>query len=84
MAPTFRHSKGTVVLIDGLEFLISYNNFSLVLHFIQSLRDHAATSDAVLIMPINPGAIDSKELKLLECEVVEVIEEGEGEDEQGS
>ena len=55
-----------VVLIDGLEYLISVNTFNLMLQFANQLRDLFVTTGAVLIMPIDMRTLDSREQALLE------------------
>jgi hypothetical protein len=55
-----------VVLIDGLEYLISVNTFNLMLQFANQLRDFFVTTGAVLIMPIDMRTLDSREQALLE------------------
>jgi hypothetical protein len=58
-----------VILLDGLEYLITNNNFLTVLRFIQSLRDQVAINRSILIMALNPSTLDPHELNLLEKEV---------------
>jgi isoleucyl-tRNA synthetase len=58
-----------VVLLDGLEYLITNNNFLTVLRFVQSLRDQVAISNSIMMMVLNPSTLDANELKLLEKEV---------------
>jgi len=65
-------SENSVVLLDGMEYLITRNNFEEVLHFIQSLNDTISLSKTRLLLPINPTTIDEKQLHLLEREIPEV------------
>jgi len=58
-----------VVLLDGLEYLITNNNFLTVLRFVQSLRDQAAINNSIMLMVLNPSTLDANELNLLEKEV---------------
>jgi rubredoxin len=58
-----------VVLLDGLEYLITNNNFLTVLRFVQSLRDQVAINNSVMMMVLNPSTLDDNELNLLEKEV---------------
>ncbi|MCX6650821.1 MAG: isoleucine--tRNA ligase [Methanomassiliicoccales archaeon] len=63
-------SKGKgVVLLDGLEYLITNNNFLTVLRFVQSLRDQVAINSSIMLMVLNPSTLDANELNLLEKEV---------------
>jgi predicted ATPase len=59
-------NKNSVVLIDGLEYLILQNNFNSVLKFIELLKDDVALNDAVLLLPINPDTLEPQQIALLE------------------
>lgn len=61
--------EGGIVLLDGLECLITNNNFLTVLKFVQSLRDRVAVNCSILLIALNHSTLDAHELKLLEKEV---------------
>jgi hypothetical protein len=63
----------TVILLEGLEYLISNNSFQVVLRLIQQLRDKVSTSNSKMIIPLNPNALEDKQLSLLEgeCQTLE-------------
>jgi archaellum biogenesis ATPase FlaH len=65
----FLSDKNGVILLDGLEYLITNNSFLTVLRFIQSLRDQVAIHHSVLMLAVNPSTLDPHELNLLEKEV---------------
>ncbi|QLH75588.1 MAG: DUF835 domain-containing protein [Methanomassiliicoccales archaeon] len=65
----FLSSSGGIILLDGLEYLITNNNFLTVLRFVQSLRDQVAINHSILLMALNPSTLDPHELNLLEKEV---------------
>jgi hypothetical protein len=54
-----------VVLIDGLEYLITQNDYKDILKFIQSLSDSIAVSSSRLIIPIDPSSLDEQQFHLL-------------------
>ncbi|HXZ24487.1 MAG TPA: isoleucine--tRNA ligase [Methanomassiliicoccales archaeon] len=60
---------GGIVLLDGLEYLITNNNFLTVLRLVQSLRDQVAINHSILLLALNPSTLDAHELNLLEKEV---------------
>lgn len=62
-----------VVLLDGVEYLISQNSYDRVLHFINQIRDMVVISDGTMIMPIDLRVVDEREQALLERNL-EVIE----------
>lgn len=55
-----------IVLIDGLEYLISLNTYDRMLQFVHQLRDMFTMSGAVLIMPIDMRTLNDREQALLE------------------
>jgi len=58
-----------IVLLSGLEYLISQNGFPQILKFIQLIDDKLAITNAVLIAPISPLTLKEQDLKLLEKEM---------------
>ena len=58
-----------VILLDGLEYLVSNNDFNKVLRVIDQVNDHISLSTAIMIIPVDPRAFDPKELALLERNV---------------
>ncbi len=62
-----------VVLLDGLEYLVSNNDFNKVLRVIDQVNDHIILSKSVLIIPVDPRAFTQKELALLERNVEKII-----------
>jgi len=65
----FISHEGGIILLDGLEYLITNNNFLTVLRFLQSLRDQVAVNNSVLLLALNPSTLEPSELNLLEKEV---------------
>jgi len=66
----FLNSQGkTILLIDGLDYLISNNNFDAVLRFLRRLIDEVSESDAIFITSVTPETIDEQGLKILEREM---------------
>lgn len=63
-----------VLVIDGIEYLITNNNFITVLRFVQAIRDQVAIHGALLLFSVNPSTLDTHQLTLLEREVDAVID----------
>jgi hypothetical protein len=61
-----------VVILDGLEYLVTQNNYKDVLQFIQSLNDSIAVSNSRLLVPLDPSTLDSQQLHLLKREMTVV------------
>lgn len=62
-----------IILIDGLEYLITNNGFLTVLKMLQFLRDSTAVNKSILILSINPNAIGENEVNLIMREVDNVL-----------
>ncbi len=62
------------VLLDGLEYLITQNNFEILLRLFQSWNDRVMTSRSVILVPIDPLAIGKQELHLLHRESEDIFE----------
>jgi hypothetical protein len=69
----FLLEEGGMVLMEGIEYLITNNSFLTVLRFLQSLRDQVAISHAVLLISVNPSTLEENEVNLLEKEVDVVV-----------
>jgi hypothetical protein len=62
-----------VILLDGIEYLITSNDFSMVLKFVQGLRDEVTLKNALLLIPVSPNTLEPHKLKQLEEEADVVI-----------
>jgi len=65
----FLKKSSGIVLIDGIEYLISNNGFQAVVRLIQHLRDIAAKTQGILLLSINPETLQQSELGLIRKEV---------------
>ena len=61
-------NPGAVVLLDGLEYLITENGFAPVMKAIQLTNEEVAMSGSFLLVPIDPRAFETQQLGLLERE----------------
>jgi two-component system cell cycle response regulator len=59
-------NENGVILLDGLEYLVSNNDFNKVLRVIDQLNDHISQSSSRLILPVDPRVFEPRELALLE------------------
>jgi hypothetical protein len=66
-------NPGGVVLLDGIEYLVSNNDFNKVLRLIDQVNDHISLSKSVMIVPVDPRAFSQKELALLERNVEKIV-----------
>ena len=70
-------AENGVVVIDGIEYLISCFSFDTIVKLIQNLYEFNTFNGSVIIFPVNPKALERKELAILERYFEPV--EGEGE-----
>jgi hypothetical protein len=68
-----KKTKEGIVLLDGLEYLIVQNDFKSVLKLIHLLEDFISLSGSILIIPIDPGALEEQELHLLKREMTRLL-----------
>jgi hypothetical protein len=61
-------NKGAVILLDGLEYLITENGFSPVMKAIQLTNEEVAMNDAFLLVPVDPRTLETQQLGYLERE----------------
>jgi len=61
------------VLLDGIEYLVTNNNFLTVLRLVQALRDQVAINEATMVLSVNAATLDAHQLNLLEKEVDGVV-----------
>ncbi|UCH88039.1 MAG: DUF835 domain-containing protein [Thermoplasmata archaeon] len=61
-----KKNRKTIILLDGLEYLIIENDFERVLKFINSLEDEIALHNSRLLVSVNPKVLDPEKKALLE------------------
>lgn len=66
-------SAGGIVLIEGLEYLITQNDFRSVLRFIQLINERVVLDKGILLTPLDPATMDSREFSLIEREMSTVL-----------
>jgi hypothetical protein len=62
----------TVVLLDGLEYIISHNDFQSSLTLLHDLNERMAMEGSILILPLDPDALDEREFALIRRDLVEL------------
>jgi len=66
-----------LILLEGLGYLITQSNYESVLRFVQSQRDEVSLKKGILVIHIDPLALDTKERHRLESEMEVLKVEGE-------
>jgi len=67
-----KQSKNPVILLDGVEHLIFENGPAPVLRLLRDIQELIIMQKAILIVPVNPEAIEKKELALMERNMSEL------------
>ena len=63
-------ARGGVILLDGCEYLITNYGFDSFLRFLQLNRSRIEREDSILIMPILTEALNPREVRLIEREMI--------------
>jgi len=61
-----KDNSPSIVMLDGVEYLINQNGFDAVIGFLNQLRDQIIIRNAVLGISIDPDTFETRELALLE------------------
>lgn len=66
-------SENGAVIIEGLEYLNTQNDFKSVLKFIQLINEQVVLDKGFLLIPVDESTMDPKDFSLIEREVSQVI-----------
>ena len=61
--------KKSIILLDGLEYLATSNEFVKVLHAISMIKDKVSSSRCIMLIPLQGKALAGKDLVMLEREL---------------
>ena len=61
--------NGSPVLLEGVEYLTTQNSFGATLRFIQKVNEYVTLNEGILLVPVNPSAMESKDYQLLAREM---------------
>jgi hypothetical protein len=67
-----KEEKG-VVIIEGLEYLNTQNDFKSVLKFIQLINEQVVLDKGYLLVPVDRATMDPREFSLIEREMSQVL-----------
>ena len=66
---SFLKAKRGIIMLHGIEYLITNNDFKDVLNFIQKIRDINALNEGVILVSLYPEALNKKDLNNLKSEL---------------
>ena len=69
----FIETGPSIILIDGIDYLITNNSFKPVLRLVQILRDQVSVHGSILLITVPPAAIQDTDLRMLEKEADHII-----------
>jgi two-component system cell cycle response regulator len=73
IASFLEKTKQAVVLLDGLEYLITNHGFELFIRFLQLNRSRFEQKAAILMAPLLEKALDAREVTLIERETKPLV-----------
>jgi len=65
-----RKAEESVILLDGLEYLVTQAGFKTVIRFLQELRDVVVLNNSRLVIPLHRETLSVEEFSVLEREFV--------------
>ena len=65
-----KQSRESVILFDGVEYLITQTNFNAVLKYLQTLKDIVVIGNSRLIIPLYEQTLLPKEYSQLQKEFI--------------
>ena len=68
-----KKSKKSVILIDRMDYVFTQNKYADVVKKVHALKDLAASNECVIIMGLNADLIDTKNLKALEADAIDLF-----------
>jgi len=67
--------QGGIILLDGIEYLISKSDFTKILDMIQKLTETVSENKGILIIPLHPKALPDNQMAILEREMYNIFEQ---------
>lgn len=65
-------NSNSVILLEGIEYLIDHNDFKSVLKLVHSINDAIMRSDSVFLITLDPYILDKKELHILSRDLIPI------------
>ncbi|UCE80723.1 MAG: DUF835 domain-containing protein [Methanobacteriota archaeon] len=72
MAKFMESNPNSIVLLDGIEYLLTFNDFNRVLRSLDSLNETVWITKSRLLIAVNPKALERRELAMMERDRVVV------------
>ena len=69
---SFFKAKQGIIILHGIEFLISNNDFKDILKFVQNVKDLTAVNNGIALIPLYPNTLSKKEFNNLKSELTQI------------
>lgn len=66
-----------LILLDGLEYLLTNNKFNSVIRFLRQLVDNVSQTECILLVSLSPEALDQTQVTLLEKDLLPLTYEAQ-------
>ena len=66
-------TKKSVVLLDRFDYLISHSTAQAALAQISALKDLARSHESIIIVSLNPDAVDPRLMRSIEAETIDIL-----------
>jgi hypothetical protein len=70
-----REARDYLILVEGVEYIVTKTGFQTVLKLVQYLNDRVMSTGGILMIGLNPAAFNVHELAMLKSEAAGVFEE---------
>jgi hypothetical protein len=67
-----RNAENLAILLEGVEYLVTYNGFDSILRFVQVINDRIMVTNSRFIMTLDPATLDSSSLHILERDLTPI------------
>ncbi|MFW5903997.1 MAG: DnaA ATPase domain-containing protein [Candidatus Saliniplasma sp.] len=61
--------EGKVILLDGVEYLISHTGFDATIQFLRHMIDTVSETDTIFLITVSPSALKERQISILEREM---------------
>jgi hypothetical protein len=67
-----KSQENLVILLEGIEYLVTYNGFDSILRFVQFINDRIMVTNSRFMITLDPATLDTGSLHILERDLVAV------------
>ena len=67
-----KNHENLVILLEGIEYLVTYNGFDSILRFVQVINDRIMVTSSRFIITLDPATLDSSSLHIMERDLTPI------------